>query len=417
MAQLSNDCFAFGGELMSVDDATALIASRLSPTAAAETVPLIEADGRVLAEDIAAPLDLPPFDNSAVDGYAVRFADLAAGQETVLAVVGRIAAGAALERPVPARGAVRIFTGAPLPAGLDTVFMQEDVGVAGDAVVLPVGLKPGANRRLAGEDIARGGTALAAGHRLSPRDIGLIAALGIAAVPVRTPLRVAVFSTGDEVISPGEPLGPAKLYDANRFMLQAMLRRLGCRATDLGILRDEPRALARALAGAAADHDLIVTSGGVSTGEEDHVRAAVESAGALTFWRIAIKPGRPVAMGVVAGTPFIGLPGNPVAAFVTFAHVARTVIARLSGERLARPRAYPVLAGFAYRKKEGRREYVRVRIEEGDDGALVARKHPREGAGVITSLTETDGLVELPEPVTRVEPGEVLRFLPYDLLR
>jgi molybdopterin molybdotransferase len=417
MAQLSNDCFAFGGELMSVDDATALIARRLSPTAAAETVPLIEADGRVLAEDIVAPLDLPPFDNSAVDGYAVRFADLAADGETVLAVVGRIAAGAALEPPVPARGAVRIFTGAPLPAGLDTVFMQEDVGAAGDAVVLPAGLKPGANRRLAGEDIARGMTALPAGHRLSPQDIGLIAALGIAAVPVRTRLRVAVFSTGDEVISPGEPLGPAKLYDANRFMLQAMLRRLGCRATDLGILRDEPRALARALAGAAADHDLIVTSGGVSTGEEDHVKAAVESAGALTFWRIAIKPGRPVAMGVVAGAPFIGLPGNPVAAFVTFAHVARAVIARLSGERLARPRAYPVLAGFAYRKKEGRREYVRVRIEARDDGALVARKHPREGAGVITSLTETDGLIELPEPVTRVEPGEVLRFLPYDLLR
>jgi len=416
MAQLSNDCFAFGGELMSVDEATTLIGERIAVAAGVEDVPLIEADGRVLAEDIAAPLDLPPFDNSAVDGYAVRFADLAEGQETVLAVVGRIAAGAALGGPVPARGAVRIFTGAPLPAGLDTVFMQEDVGAAGDAVVLPAGLRPGANRRLAGEDIARGGTALLAGHRLSPRDIGLIAALGIPGVPVRTPLRVAVFSTGDEVISPGEPLGPAKLYDANRFMLQAMLRRLGCRATDLGILRDEPRALARALAGAAADHDLIVTSGGVSTGEEDHVKAAVESAGALTFWRIAIKPGRPVAMGVVAGTPFIGLPGNPVAAFVTFAHVARAVIARLTGERLARPRAYPVLAGFAYRKKEGRREYVRVRIEEGDDGALVARKHPREGAGVITSLTETDGLIELPEPVTRVEPGEVLRFLPYDLL-
>ncbi len=416
MAQLSNDCFAFGGELMSVDEATTLIGERIAVAAGVEDVPLIEADGRVLAEDIAAPLDLPPFDNSAVDGYAVRFADLAEGQETVLAVVGRIAAGAALGGPVPARGAVRIFTGAPLPAGLDTVFMQEDVGAAGDAVVLPAGLRPGANRRLAGEDIARGGTALLAGHRLSPRDIGLIAALGLTTVPVRTPLRVAVFSTGDEVVSPGEPLGPAKLYDANRFMLQAMLRRLGCRATDLGILRDEPRALARALAGAAADHDLIVTSGGVSTGEEDHVKAAVESAGALTFWRIAIKPGRPVAMGVVAGTPFIGLPGNPVAAFVTFAHVARAVIARLTGERLARPRAYPVLAGFAYRKKEGRREYVRVRIEEGDDGALVARKHPREGAGVITSLTETDGLIELPEPVTRVEPGEVLRFLPYDLL-
>ena len=169
MAQLSNDCFAFGGELMSVDEAKALIAERIAVAAGVEDVPLIEADGRVLAEDIAAPLDLPPFDNSAVDGYAVRFADLAAGQETVLAVVGRIAAGAALERPVPARGAVRIFTGAPLPAGLDTVFMQEDVGAAGGAVVLPAGLKPGANRRLAGEDIARGTTALAAGHRLSPR--------------------------------------------------------------------------------------------------------------------------------------------------------------------------------------------------------------------------------------------------------
>ncbi len=417
MAQLSNDCFAFGGELMSVDDATALIAERIAVAAGVEDVPLIEADGRVLAEDVAAPIDLPPFDNSAVDGYAVRFADLAASRDSVLPVAGRLAAGAAAGSASPQGGAVRIFTGAPMPQGFDTVFMQEDVRATEASVALPPGLKQGANRRLAGEDLARGAPALAAGRRLAPQDIALIAALGLDRVPVRTRLCVAVFSTGDEVTSPGEPLGPAKLYDANRFMLQAMLARLGCRATDLGILRDEPRALAEALARAAADHDLIVTSGGVSTGEEDHVKAAVASAGALAFWRIAIKPGRPVAMGVVAGTPFIGLPGNPVAAFVTFVHVARAVIARLSGERLARPRAYPVLAGFAYRKKEGRREYVRVRIEERDDGALVARKHPREGAGVITSLTETDGLVELPEPVTRVEPGEVLRFLPYDLLR
>jgi molybdopterin molybdotransferase len=240
--------------------------------------------------------------------------------------------------------------------------------------------------------------------------------LGLDHVPVRRPLRVAVFSTGDEVVSPGSPLGPAQLYDANHFMLRAWLARLGCRATDLGILRDEPRALSAALARAAADHDLILTSGGVSTGEEDHVKAAVESVGALTFWRIAIKPGRPVAMGIVAGTPFIGLPGNPVAVFVTFAHLARAIVARLSGEdSWEPPRGYPVRAGFAYRKKEGRREYVRVRIEV-RDGALVARKHPREGAGVITSLTETDGLAELPEAVVRVELGETLSFLPYDLL-
>ena len=417
MAQLSNDCFAFGGELMSVDEAIALVAERLSIVAGIEDVPLVKADGRVLAEDIVAPIDLPPFDNSAVDGYAVRFDDLERGGETLLPVVGRVAAGSSLDGAAAKRTAARIFTGAPMPKGLDTVFMQEDVRVSGEGVVLPAGLKRGANRRLAGEDLARGAPALALGRRLSPPDIALLAALGLATVPARAPLRVAVFSTGDEVVSPGEPLGPAKLYDANRFMLQAMLRRLGCRPTDLGILADEPRALAGALVRAAAGQDLILTSGGVSTGEEDHVKAAVEAAGALTFWRVGIKPGRPVAMGVVAGTPFIGLPGNPVAVFVTFVTVARAVIARLSGESYTPPRTFPVASGFAYKKKEGRREYVRVRLEAGPDGRLTARKHPREGAGVITSLTESDGLVELPEPVTRIEPGDVLRFLPYDLLR
>jgi molybdopterin molybdotransferase len=414
MAQLSNDCFAFGGELMSVEEALALAAERLAPVAGVAEVPLAEADGRVLARDIAAPLDLPPFDNSAVDGYAVRFADLASDGETALPVRGRVAAGATPGEAGAGPAAVRIFTGAPMPPDLDTVFMQEDVRLAGETVLLPAGLKRGANRRLAGEDLPRGAPALSAGRRLSPPDIALLAALGLASVPVRQPLRVAVFSTGDEVVSPGEALGQAKLYDANRFMLQAMLRRLGCAATDLGILADEPRALSQALARAAAGHDLILTSGGVSTGEEDHVKAAVDAAGALTFWRVGIKPGRPVAMGVVAGTPFIGLPGNPVAAFVTFAILARAVIARLAGEAYLPPRAFPVEAGFAYRKKEGRREYVRVRLEPGPDGRLVARKHPREGAGVITSLTETDGLVELPEAVTRVEPGAPLRFLPYD---
>lgn len=247
---------------------------------------------------------------------------------------------------------------------------------------------------------------------MSPREIALLAGLGIARVPVQTPLRVAVFSTGNEIVPPGEPLRPAALYDANRFMLIAMLKRLGCAVTDLGILPDRQAAVAEALAGAARGHDLLVTSGGVSTGEEDHVKAAVEQAGALTFWRLGIKPGRPVALGVVRGTPFIGLPGNPVAVFVTFTQVARALVARLAGEAFAPPPTLPVRAGFAYRKKEGRREYVRVRIEQSEDG-IVARKHPREGAGVITSLTETDGLVELPEAVTRIEPGDSIGFVAY----
>jgi molybdopterin molybdotransferase len=412
MAQLSNDCFAFGGPLMSVDEARDLIAARLQPVAGIEAVPLPEADGRVLAGRILAPVNLPPFDNSAVDGYAVRFGELASGSETVMPLAGRLAAGARPAGAVPAGHAVRIFTGAPMPAGLDTVFMQEDVAVRDGAVALPAGLKRGANSRPAGEDLAQGATALEAGRRLTPREIALLAGLGIAQVPVRTPLRVAVFSTGDEIVPPGEPLRPAGLYDANRFMLLAMLRRLGCRVTDLGILPDRREAVAAALRDAAGGHDLLVTSGGVSTGEEDHVKAAVEEGGALAFWRLGIKPGRPVALGVVQGTAFIGLPGNPVAVFVTFTQVARALVARLAGEDFTAPPPIPVRAGFAYRKKEGRREYVRVRLEPGDAGP-VARKHPREGAGVITSLTETDGLVELPEAVTRVEPGETVGFVPY----
>jgi molybdopterin molybdotransferase len=414
MAQLSNDCFAFGGPLLSVDDARALIMDRLRPVTGVEKIVLAEAHGRVLAEPVIAPIDLPPFDNSAVDGYAVRHADLSAGR-TVLPVVGRVAAGSSAARVDHAPQAVRIFTGAPMPDGLDTVFMQEDVETRPDAVVLPAGLKRGANRRLKGEDLARGAVALEAGRRITPRELALLAALGQAELPVRAALRVALFSTGDEIVSPGGPLHEAGLYDANRFMLASLLRRAGCLVTDLGIVRDRRECLAEALARASSEHDLLITSGGVSTGEEDHVKAAVESAGSLTFWRLGIKPGRPVALGVVRGTPFIGLPGNPVAVFVTFVQVARALIARLSGETYAPPLPFPVEAGFSYRKKEGRREYVRVRLER-RDGRVIAHKHPREGAGVITSLTATDGLVELPESVTRVEPGESVGFLPYDIL-
>lgn len=414
MAQLSDDCFAFGGALMSVDEAVALIAERVSPVAEIETAPLAEADGRILAEAVVAGIDLPRFDNSAVDGYAVRFADLAAGGETALPVRGRVAAGTAAG-PAAEASAMRIFTGAAMPAGFDTVFMQEDVVLAGDSVRLPSGLRQGANRRLAGEDVGRGALALTAGQRLDPRAIALLAALGQSEVAVRRPLRVAVFSTGDEIVPAGAALEPAQIHDANRPMLVAMLRRLSCRVGDLGILPDRQDALTRALGLAAADHDLLVTSGGVSTGEEDHVKGAVEALGRLAFWRLAIKPGRPVAMGMVGGTPLIGLPGNPVAVFVTFAFVARALIARLSGEDVRPPLAVPVRAGFAYRKKEGRREYVRVRLER-QDGAVIARKHPREGAGVISSLTETDGLAELTEATTQLHEGDTVGFLPYAAL-
>jgi molybdopterin molybdotransferase len=415
MAQLSDDCFAFGGPLMGIDDVERLLAERIVAVAETEAVPLGEARGRVLAEAVMAPIDLPPFDNSAVDGFAVRHADLAEG-ETRLAVADRLTAGRAAARALEAGEAVRIFTGAPMPDGADTVFMQEDVRVDGAAVIVPPGLKRGANRRLAGEDVAKGSLALPAGRVLQAQDLALAAGLGLEAMRVRRRVRVALFSTGDEIVEPGAPLRPAALYDANRALLGGLLAQLGAQTTDLGIVRDDSQALARAIAAAAADHDLVLTSGGVSTGEADHVRSAVEQVGTLVFWRIAIKPGRPVAMGVVRGTAFMGLPGNPVAAFVTFARIVRPLLLRLAGATVEPLVALPVKAAFAYAKKKGRREYVRVRIEKLADGTISATKYAREGAGVISSLTETDGLAELGEDVTEIAPGATIGFLPYGTL-
>ncbi len=258
-----------------------------------------------------------------------------------------------------------------------------------------------------------GHAALAAGRRLRPQDIALAAAFGLTQLSVRRRIRVAVFSTGNELVSPGESRGAAQLFDSNRFMLMAMLGRLGCEVSDLGILRDDRASLANALKGAAGAHDLILTTGGVSTGEEDHVKAGVESVGKLVLWRMAIKPGRPVAMGIIAGTPFIGLPGNPVASFVTFVHVVRADHPGAVGRRAAAADPDAGSRGLCYKKKIARREYVRVNLRRGADGALEAVKFPREGAGLLSSLADTDGLVELDEQTTRVEAGESVGFLSY----
>jgi molybdopterin molybdotransferase len=418
MAQLSDDCFAFGGPLLPVDDVERLLTERVAPVAETARVNLSAAAGRVLAADLIAGVDLPPFDNSAVDGFAVRHADLAAG-ETRLTVIDRVQAGHAAAQPVGPGQAVRIFTGAPMPSGADTVFMQEDVRLEGKAVIVPPGLKLGANRRLAGEDVRAGSVALPAGRRLAPQHVALAAALGRVDLEVRRRIRIALFSTGDEIVEPGAPRPQPALYDANRRLLAELAGRLGAEVTDLGILPDDPHALAQAISAAAADHDVVLTSGGVSTGEADHVRTAVERIGRLVFWRVAIKPGRPVAMGVVpapsggSGAAFVGLPGNPVAAFITFVRVVRPLLLRLSGALPELMIALPVRAGFAYRKKLGRREYVRVTLARAADGMLEAKKFPQDGAGVITSLTQTDGLVELPEQTTAVEPGATIGFLPY----
>ena len=419
MAQLTDDCFAFSGPLLPIAEMERLIAERVTPVAEIEEVGLATALGRVVAADVVATEDLPPFDNSAVDGFAVRHADLDPDRDTRLIIVDRAMAGHGAVHALGAGQAIRIFTGAPMPSGAVTVFMQEDCRVEADAVVVPPGLERGANSRSAGEDVRAGAVMLPAGRRLTAPDLALAAALGATRLAVRRKLRVALFSTGDEVVDPGVARPAAAIFDANRHLLRGLLEKFGADTTDLGILPDQRPALQGAIAAAAADHDLVVTSGGVSTGEADHVRSAVEAIGKLVFWRVAIKPGRPVAMGVLPskhGTAFAGLPGNPAAVYVTFVRVVWPLLLRLAGAEPRQPMALPVRATFAYRKRRGRREYVRVTLRTAGDGVVEAVKFPRDGAGVITSLTETDGLVELGEDVTEIAPGASVKFLSYAAL-
>lgn len=419
MVQLTDDCFAFDGPLMTVEDALDRVRARLRPVTAIETVGLDAALGRVLAETVVSAMNVPPHDNAAVDGWAVYVDDLAVDDETRLPVAGRAAAGVPLGTAQPRGQAVRIFTGAPMPAGPvgepgpDTVLMQEDCRLEGEVVIIPAGIKRGANRRFAGEDVIAGATILTPGCRLRAQEIGLAASIGRTRLRVRAPLRVAVFSTGDEVREPGSVLVAGTIYDSNRHTLKALLHGLGCTVTDLGILGDEPARIRAALTAAAGDHDVLITSGGVSTGEEDHVRAAVEVEGRLDAWRLAIKPGRPVALGVVRGAAFLGLPGNPVAVVVTFLALARPVLLGLMGADIIPPTRFPVTASFDFKKKTGRREYVRVSLDVDASGQLIACKAGRDGAGVLSSLVAADGLLELHEDATGLAKGETAAYLPF----
>ncbi len=413
MAQLSDDCFAHGGRLMTTAEALALLAEKVDRVTETEQVSLHDGLGRILAENLTAGADVPPTDNSAVDGFAVYFDDLDPEGETRLPVTGRAAAGHPLDRPARRGEATRIFTGAAMPEGPDTVMMQEDCRLEDKSVVIAPGIKRGANRRARGEDIRAGQVVLNAGMRLRPQDLGQAAAVGRRVLTVSAPLRVALFSTGDELSEPGEVLAPGRIYDSNRFTVNALLRGLGCRVSDLGILADRHEVIERALAEAAEGHDLVVTSGGVSVGEEDHVKQAVEALGHLHAWRLAIKPGRPIALGQIGRVPFVGLPGNPVAVVVTFLNLVRPMILRMIGGSDLTPHHFRVPAAFDYKKKKDRREWVRARLESDGEGGWRAVKFPREGAGILSSLVDSDGLVELPEGVTRLEAGTLVDFLPF----
>jgi molybdopterin molybdotransferase len=414
MSGLQDDCFRIGDELMPFDEGLEILKSRAHGVVGMETVSLPNALGRVLAEDITAPRDVPPHDNSAVDGYAVRHSDLAADSETRLPVTARIAAGHPLDRPTKPGEAVQIFTGAPVPDGMDTVFMQEDIALDGDDVILSAGIKSGANRRKQGEDVRSGDVIIETGQLMRAQEIGLAASVGRGEVKVFTRLRAAVFSTGDEVADPVlDDAGPGAIYDANRYTIGSLLRGMGCEVTDLGILPDRVAEIRSALHDAAAGHDLIITSGGVSLGEEDHITHVVQSLGQLDFWRLAIKPGRPMALGKVVDTAFVGLPGNPVAAMVTFMRIARPLILELSGRKHVDPLVYQIPAGFDMNKKKGRREWLRANLKTDTSGRVKVYKYPSQGSGILTSMVVSDGLVELPEDLDQVNEGDLVNFLPF----
>ncbi|MEE9251107.1 MAG: gephyrin-like molybdotransferase Glp [Alphaproteobacteria bacterium] len=401
---------------MRAADALALLAERVSCVVGTETAPLSQAHGRILAATVTSGRNVPGFDNAAVDGYAFAFSDLATEGETRLRVTDRSAAGDPAEQPLRPGTAVRIFTGAMMPSGADTAIMEEDVRREGAWVVIPPGVKCGANRRKAGEDIRKGATVLERGLRLRPQDIGVAASVGRASLEVYRPLRVALFSTGNELSEPGQSLPPGGVYDSNRYMLEAMLRGLGCAVSDLGILADTESAVRGAIGRAAVDHHVVITSGGASRGEEDHVITALRALGRIHFWQLAIKPGRPLAFGQIGRTVFLGLPGNPVAAALCLLRFARPVLLVLAGGKWAEPVTYRVPADFDFRKKPNRREWLRAKLVIGEDGTRRVRKFPREGSGILTSLSEADGLIELPEELTAFSRGDLVDFLPFSEL-
>ncbi|GAB4293984.1 MAG: molybdopterin-binding protein [Roseovarius sp.] len=407
---LRDDCFALpaGVDWTPVDEALALLRDRLRPVAAAETLPLAAAAGRVLAAPVVARRDNPPQANSAVDGYGFAHAALGEGDQVLPLINGRAAAGVPFSGVVPEGYALRILTGAALPDGVDTVILEEDVRLGDGEIAFRGGLRRGANTRRAGEDVRAGQTVLDAGRVLTPADLALAAAVGVAELRVRRPLTVAVISTGDELVEPGATAGAGQIFDANRPMLTALMRAFGHRPRDLGRLPDDRAALRAALDRGAAEADAIVTSGGASAGDEDHVSALLNEAGAMARWRIAIKPGRPLALGMWNGTPVFGLPGNPVAAMVCALIFARPALGLLAGAGWRAPQGFDVPAAFSKSKKPGRREYLRARMRSGR-----AEVFHSEGSGRISGLSWAEGLVELPDGPAEIRPGDPVRYIPF----
>lgn len=415
IAEIAAQLQGYDPQALSAEGVGDFLARLVAPVDETESVGVFDALGRVLAEDLVSPISVPPHDNSAMDGFALAGAQLVQGA-LQLEVVGTALAGKAWQGEVRNGQCVKIMTGAIMPAGLDTVVPQEFTKTLADGrVELPAGLlQPGDNRRHKGEDLMEGRPALHAGERLGPAACGLIASLGIAQVPVRRRLRVAYFSTGDEILSLGEPPREGAVYDSNRYTVHGLLTRLGCEVIDLGVVRDEPAKLEQAFRDAAARADAIITSGGVSVGEADFTKAMMKKLGDVAFWRIAMRPGRPMAVGKIGESVLFGLPGNPVAVMVTFLAFVRPALLRMMGARVTAPVYLKAKSVEAMRKKPGRTEYQRGTVVRTEDGGLEVRTTGNQGSGVLSSMVQANGLIVLHHGQGNVAPGELVDVMMFE---
>ncbi|MBL0596627.1 molybdopterin molybdotransferase MoeA [Aeromonas jandaei] len=396
--------------LLPLSDALQGMLEQLACCCDSEQLPLPQALGRILASDIASPLAVPPFDNSAMDGYAVRLADLAAGIPLIMA--GKAFAGQPYQGEWPAGHCVRIMTGAPVPAGTDAVVMQEETRADGDRITFLAQPEPGQNIRRAGSDIGKGACVLQAGTRLTPREMPLLASLGIATVPVRRPLKVAIFSTGDELKPVGTPLAHGDIYDSNRYGVRAMLARLGCDCLDLGIIPDDPAQLRAAFIRADEEADVLITTGGVSVGEADFTKQLLDELGEIGFWKLAIKPGKPFAFGRLPRAWFFGLPGNPVSAMVTFDQLVQPALAKLAGQRFERPLQLQAVTTEQLKKSPGRLDFQRGILSQGPNG-LEVRSTGSQDSAVFSSLSRANCYIILERERGRVAVGETVTVEPF----
>ena len=409
MVQLTQDCFAFGKKLIKLENAINRIHKNIKCNQNIEKIHIKYSLDRTIATNVVSKLNVPPYSNSAVDGYAIRYKDYLSNAKTYN-IAGKSTAGHPCNKKLKKLDAIRIFTGAILPNGFDTIIMEEDCVVNGKKVILPSKVKKNINYRCLGEDIKINSKVFSSGHKIRPQDIGVLSSLGISYIKAFEPITVSIFSCGDELINIGTKLKKGQIYDSNRVMITNFLKKLGCKVNDLGILKDNKNSLIKKLNNAANKSDLIITSGGMSLGDEDHIKAIIETIGKIHVWRLAIKPGRPVGFGTINNTPILGLPGNPAAAFVTFLILAIPIIKKMSGEIVKNIKKIKVPINFNHKKKTGRKEFLRVQlIKKNDD--LYLNKFPKEGAGILSSASWASGLGIIDDDIINIKPNDKINYI------